>query len=216
MRVSSAELNRRFGEVQARAQRGPVVVTHHGRPRLVLLTTESFSELTRIASPALAHQHSDRSSRRSSTASTRAMFPWIKMRFENRQSHIGALSVNLGIKWSDDFGLRPFPMHLRDWRRVSDARSKAGTFRRRMLNLNSFETAALRDNLSFTNAGGWRRHRLRQRHGASELRGTVELVSARQDAIMNNLRDRMFVTLDRDGKITSWSWGPNINGSVGD
>jgi prevent-host-death family protein len=43
--VTSAELNRNFGAVQERATRQPVIVTHHGRPRLALLSAAHFEAL---------------------------------------------------------------------------------------------------------------------------------------------------------------------------
>lgn len=44
-RVTSAELNRNFGAVQERATRQPVIVTHHGRPRLALLSASHYDAL---------------------------------------------------------------------------------------------------------------------------------------------------------------------------
>ena len=49
-RVTSAELNRNFGAVQERATRQPVIVTHHGRPRLALLSASHFDALRTRAS----------------------------------------------------------------------------------------------------------------------------------------------------------------------
>lgn len=43
--VSSAEFVRRFGSWQDRAAIDPVVVTHHGRPRLVLLSASRYQQL---------------------------------------------------------------------------------------------------------------------------------------------------------------------------
>lgn len=43
--VTSAELNRNFGAVQERATRQPVIITHHGRPRLALLSASHFDAL---------------------------------------------------------------------------------------------------------------------------------------------------------------------------
>jgi prevent-host-death family protein len=40
--VSAAEITRNFGMWQDRAGQGPLVVTHHGRPRCVLLSAESY------------------------------------------------------------------------------------------------------------------------------------------------------------------------------
>jgi PAS domain-containing protein len=45
--VSSAELTRNFGAWQDRAARGPLVVTHHGRPRCVLLAAEAYAQYSR-------------------------------------------------------------------------------------------------------------------------------------------------------------------------
>lgn len=43
--VSSADLNRRFGEIRRRASSGPVAVTFHGRHSLVLLSIDAFRRL---------------------------------------------------------------------------------------------------------------------------------------------------------------------------
>lgn len=40
MKVTAAELNRRFGEVRDRAREGTVTITHHGKPTLVLTSVE--------------------------------------------------------------------------------------------------------------------------------------------------------------------------------
>ena len=45
IRVSSAEFVRRFGSWQDRAATDPVLVTHHGRPRLVLLSSLRYQQL---------------------------------------------------------------------------------------------------------------------------------------------------------------------------
>ena len=45
VQVSSAEFVRRFGSWQDRAATDPVVVTHHGRPRLVLLSPSRYRQL---------------------------------------------------------------------------------------------------------------------------------------------------------------------------
>jgi prevent-host-death family protein len=45
--VTSAELQRKLGEIQDRALREPVTVTHHGRPRLVILSAEEYRRLRR-------------------------------------------------------------------------------------------------------------------------------------------------------------------------
>ncbi|NIJ33774.1 PAS domain-containing protein [Sphingomonas oligoaromativorans] len=45
--VSSAELTRNFGAWQDRAARGPLVVTHHGRPRCVLLAADAYAQFSR-------------------------------------------------------------------------------------------------------------------------------------------------------------------------
>lgn len=44
--VSAAEITRNFGMWQDRAGQGPLVVTHHGRPRCVLLSAESYRAIT--------------------------------------------------------------------------------------------------------------------------------------------------------------------------
>ncbi|PXA84186.1 hypothetical protein DMC47_41215 [Nostoc sp. 3335mG] len=43
--VTAAEITRNFGMWQDRAREAPVVVTHHGRPRCVLLSANSFDAL---------------------------------------------------------------------------------------------------------------------------------------------------------------------------
>jgi len=49
--VSSAEITRNFGAWQDRATRAPLVVTHHGRPRCVLLAADAYAKFARA--PAL-------------------------------------------------------------------------------------------------------------------------------------------------------------------
>lgn len=44
--VSAAEITRNFGMWQDRAAHGPLVVTHHGRPRVMMLAVEHYEELT--------------------------------------------------------------------------------------------------------------------------------------------------------------------------
>jgi PAS domain S-box-containing protein len=50
--VSAAEIIRNFGHWQAKALREPVVVTHHGRPRLMLVSVEAWED--RLKAPAAA------------------------------------------------------------------------------------------------------------------------------------------------------------------
>lgn len=45
-KTTAAEISRNFGQWQDRAMQGPILVTHHGRPRLVILSAEEFSSLT--------------------------------------------------------------------------------------------------------------------------------------------------------------------------
>jgi len=52
--VTAAEIIRNFGLWQAKALTEPVVVTHHGRPRLVLQSVESFEQARQPAVPAAA------------------------------------------------------------------------------------------------------------------------------------------------------------------
>lgn len=42
--VTAAEISRNFGEWQSRAMQVPVTITHHGRPRLMLLSIDLFNE----------------------------------------------------------------------------------------------------------------------------------------------------------------------------
>lgn len=44
--VSSAEITRNFGAWQDRAARAPLVVTHHGRPRSVLLAADAYAKIS--------------------------------------------------------------------------------------------------------------------------------------------------------------------------
>ena len=41
-KVTSKELNRKFGEIRAKAHRGPVIITHHGRDDLALIPAEEL------------------------------------------------------------------------------------------------------------------------------------------------------------------------------
>ena len=45
--VSAAEITRNFGMWQDRAGQGPLIVTHHGRPRVVLLGVEEYQAMAR-------------------------------------------------------------------------------------------------------------------------------------------------------------------------
>jgi PAS domain-containing protein len=49
--VSAAEITRNFGLWQDRAAQGPLLVTHHGRPRCVLLTVEDYQAMAGTPSP---------------------------------------------------------------------------------------------------------------------------------------------------------------------
>jgi PAS domain S-box-containing protein len=44
--VSAAEITRNFGLWQDRAAQGPLIVTHHGRPRCVLLTIDAYQAMS--------------------------------------------------------------------------------------------------------------------------------------------------------------------------
>ena len=52
--VSAAEITRNFGMWQDRAAQGPLVVTHHGRPRVMMLAVEQYEELSERAGGAAA------------------------------------------------------------------------------------------------------------------------------------------------------------------
>ncbi|MBA4012369.1 MAG: hypothetical protein C0481_10930 [Phenylobacterium sp.] len=57
-RTTAAEISRNFGHWQDRAMQGPILVTHHGRPRLVVLAAEEFERLSEglaAAAPAAAN-----------------------------------------------------------------------------------------------------------------------------------------------------------------
>ena len=49
--VTAAEITRNFGMWQDRTGQAPVVVTHHGRSRCILLSANAYAELTRDAMP---------------------------------------------------------------------------------------------------------------------------------------------------------------------
>ena len=42
---TTADLNKRVGSVTGAAMREPVMITHHRKPRFVLMSVESFEEL---------------------------------------------------------------------------------------------------------------------------------------------------------------------------
>ena len=46
--VPAAELTRNFGLWQDRSAHGPVFVTHHGRPRVVLMSISTFEGLGKV------------------------------------------------------------------------------------------------------------------------------------------------------------------------
>lgn len=49
LRVTSQELQKQIGEVQMEASRSPVIITSHGRPRNVLMSTQEFMRLKELA-----------------------------------------------------------------------------------------------------------------------------------------------------------------------
>jgi prevent-host-death family protein len=48
-RTTAMEFQRKFGEFQHKAQRGPVEITRHGRRELVLMSAEHYDWLTAAA-----------------------------------------------------------------------------------------------------------------------------------------------------------------------
>ena len=46
-KVTSGEFTREFGRYRALAQRGPVIITNHGRDDVVLLAAEDYALLSR-------------------------------------------------------------------------------------------------------------------------------------------------------------------------
>ena len=56
-RTTAAELHRRFGEFQHRAQREPVEITRHGRRELVLMSADHYDWL--IAAARRTHRTAD-------------------------------------------------------------------------------------------------------------------------------------------------------------
>jgi prevent-host-death family protein len=49
--VTSAEISRNFGRWQDQALQGPIVVTNHGRPRIVILSTDEYGSLAAREQP---------------------------------------------------------------------------------------------------------------------------------------------------------------------
>jgi PAS domain-containing protein len=49
--VSAAEITRNFGMWQDRAAQGPLIVTHHGRPRCVLLSASAWQQMANVGPP---------------------------------------------------------------------------------------------------------------------------------------------------------------------
>ena len=49
--VSAAEVSRNFGLWQDRASHGPLIVTHHGRPRITMLAIDAYDALAGVAEP---------------------------------------------------------------------------------------------------------------------------------------------------------------------
>lgn len=43
---TTADLNKQVGAVTDAARRGPVVITHHRKPRYVLMSVEAYEQLT--------------------------------------------------------------------------------------------------------------------------------------------------------------------------
>ncbi len=52
--ATAAEVSRNFGRWQDQALAGPVVVTHHGRPRVVVVSAQQYETLTEAPSLGLA------------------------------------------------------------------------------------------------------------------------------------------------------------------
>jgi len=46
-KVTSGDFTREFGRYRALAQRGPVIITNHGRDDVVLLAAEDYARLSR-------------------------------------------------------------------------------------------------------------------------------------------------------------------------
>ena len=55
--ITAGELNRSFGRVQEEVTNGPLVVTHHGKPRLMLLSMDSYRQLERAAESAAQQEN---------------------------------------------------------------------------------------------------------------------------------------------------------------
>ena len=53
--VSAADISRNFGEWQSKAMLKPVVITHHGRARLVLQSIEAFERGQNAGEPGASH-----------------------------------------------------------------------------------------------------------------------------------------------------------------
>ena len=53
-RVTAASVQRNFGRYRDAARRGPVTVTHHGRPSVVIVAAEEYERLRRLDRQALA------------------------------------------------------------------------------------------------------------------------------------------------------------------
>lgn len=46
-KVTAAEFQNKFGEYTAKAERKPVAITKHGKPRLIVLSVEDFMQMLR-------------------------------------------------------------------------------------------------------------------------------------------------------------------------
>lgn len=60
--TTAAEVSRNFGHWQDRAMQGPVTVTHHGRPRVVILSADEYERLAGAADRPTADRSGDGSS----------------------------------------------------------------------------------------------------------------------------------------------------------
>lgn len=56
---SIRDLQRQIGDVQYAAMRGPVGLTHHGKTRFVLLSSDAYDQLTSKADPRTVHLTQD-------------------------------------------------------------------------------------------------------------------------------------------------------------
>lgn len=210
--ISAAQLNRRFGEVQAQVEEAPVVVTHHGRPRMVLLSAAAYE----AAVAAEGTGENPAALRRKLDVLLDAIQEgYISVdrdrvvRTVNRvaESYLGRARDQLvGKPWSDVFvmasdQLEGFVRRALEGGEVVRTEMDSALHPGQRLSVTAFPLPLPAGGASilFTNVTEQMR-----------LETSLARSSARLNALLDALTDKVAFTLDRDATITSWSAGARL------